>query len=95
MSYRVRYDKRFMRQLESLPGDVRAAARRLVHSLTDNPRPSDAKELQGHPQHYRVWLPRECRLVYTVLDEEAQVDLLYVGPKHPDLYEKLGLGRVK
>jgi mRNA-degrading endonuclease RelE of RelBE toxin-antitoxin system len=95
MTYRVRYDKRFMRQLEALPGDVRAVARRLVHSLTDNPRPSRAKELEGHSNHYRIWLPRDCRLVYGVLDEENLVDLLYVGPKHPDLYEKLGLGRVK
>jgi mRNA-degrading endonuclease RelE of RelBE toxin-antitoxin system len=94
MSYRLRYDRRFLRQLDSMPGDVRAATRRLVRSLPDNPRPSRAKELEGHPGHYRLWLPRNCRLVYAVLDEERLVDLLYVGPKHPDLYEKLGLGRV-
>jgi hypothetical protein len=33
------------------------------------------------------------RLVWQVLDEEFIVDLLYVGPKLPDLYERLGLGR--
>jgi mRNA-degrading endonuclease RelE of RelBE toxin-antitoxin system len=95
MSYWLRYDKQFMQQLESLPGDVRAVARRLVHSLTDNPRPTGAKELEGHADYYRLWLPRNCRLVYAVLDEEDLVDLLYVGPKHPDLYEKLGMGRVR
>jgi len=31
--------------------------------------------------------------VYEVREDEQIVDLLYVGPKSPDLYEKLELGR--
>jgi hypothetical protein len=46
-----------------------------------------------HPGYYRLWLPREHRLVWQVLDEEEIVDLLYVGPKSPDLYQRLGLER--
>jgi hypothetical protein len=30
-----------------------------------------------------------------VLEEEGVLDLVYVGPKSPDLYEKLRLGRQK
>ena len=93
MVYRLRYDRRFMRQLESLPGDVRSMARQQVKALTSNPRPSRAKELDEHPGYFRLWLPRDYRLVWQILEDETVVDLLYVGPKLPDLYEQLGLGR--
>ena len=93
MGYRLRYDRRFMRLLAALPGDVRSVARQRVKALADEPYPPQAKELDEHPGYYRLWLPRGCRLVYEVKDGEQIVDLLYVGPKSPDLYEKLGLGR--
>lgn len=91
--YRLRYDSRFIRQVKLLPGDVRAAARQIVRSLADDPRPASAKELEEHPGYYRMWLPRGHRLVWQVLDDESIVDLLYVGPKSPHLYERLGLER--
>jgi len=93
MDYRLRYDRHFIRLLEALPGDVRSVARRRVKALADEPFPSGAKELDEHPGTFRLWLPRGCRLVYEVREDEQIVDLLYVGPKSPDLYEKLGLGR--
>ena len=39
MSYRLRYDRRFLRQLESLPGDVRSVARQQIKILAETPRP--------------------------------------------------------
>jgi len=93
MDYRLRYDRHFIRLLEALPGDVRSVARRRVRHLASAPYPSGAKELDEHSGYYRLWLPRNCRLVYRVIEDELIVDLLYVGPKSPDLYEKLGLGR--
>ncbi|MCX7706611.1 MAG: type II toxin-antitoxin system RelE/ParE family toxin [Anaerolineae bacterium] len=82
-----------MLQLTALPGDVRSVARRTIAELAENPRPSRAKELDEHRGYYRLWLPRNYRLVWQVLDEEEIVDLLYVGPKSPDLYRRLGLQR--
>jgi mRNA-degrading endonuclease RelE of RelBE toxin-antitoxin system len=93
MAYRLRYDRGFMQQLTALPGDVRSIARRTAMELAENPRPARAKELAEHPGYYRLWLPRDHRLVWQVLDEEEIVDLLYVGPKRPDLYRRLGLDR--
>jgi mRNA-degrading endonuclease RelE of RelBE toxin-antitoxin system len=93
MTYKLRYDRRFQRSLELLPGDVRSVARKLIAQLADNPRPSPAKELEGHPNFYRLWLPRHHRLVWHVLDEEGVVNLLYIGLKFDNLYERLGLGR--
>jgi len=93
MAYRLRYDRGFMQQLMALPGDVRSIARRTVTTLAETPRPARAKELDEHPGYYRLWLPREHRLVWQVLDEDQIVDLLYVGLKLPDLYQRLGLER--
>jgi len=93
MLYRLRYDRRFMRQLEALPGDVRSVARQQVQALASNPRPTRAKELGKHTGYFRLWLPRNYRLVWLILEDEQVIDLLYVGPKLPDLYERLGLGR--
>lgn len=93
MSYRLRYNAEFMRQLERLPGDVRSIAQRTIKDLTAVPRPRQAKELEQHPTYFRLWLPRAHRLVYQINEDEQLVHLLYVGPKLPDLYERLGVGR--
>ena len=93
MIYRLRYGQQFQRQLKSLPGHVRSAARRLLESLTAEPRPPQAKELDNHPNHYRIWLLGDHRLVYQVMEEQQIIYLLYIGPKIPDLYARLGLGR--
>jgi len=61
------------------------AARQMIADLTHNPRPNQAKELDGHAGFYRLWLPRDHRLVWSVLEDEQIVDLLDVGPKAPDL----------
>lgn len=93
MSYRLRFDKQFMRRLETLPGDIRSLARKQIQALAQSPRPAQTKELDDHPTFYRLRLPRHHRLVYQVLDEEQIIDLLYIGLKSADLYDTLGLGR--
>jgi mRNA-degrading endonuclease RelE of RelBE toxin-antitoxin system len=95
MSYRLRYDRDLLRQIQALPGDLRGVARRMIGALAQNPYPPAAKELDEHPGYYRLWLPRNHRLVYTVLADEQVVDILYLGPKPPDLYTRLGLSRQK
>lgn len=93
MTYRLWYNRRFSRMLDALPGDVRAQARRAIQELIDQPRPESAKELDEHPGYWRMWLPRNHRPIWRILEEEQLVNLLYVGPKPPDLYEPLGLGK--
>jgi hypothetical protein len=44
--------------------------------------------------HFRLWLPRDIRLVWAVLEDEQVVDLLYVGPESSDLYRRMGLDRL-
>ena len=93
MSYRLQFSKHFVKSLENLPGDLRAVTRAQIRNLADDPRPTGAKELDGHPGYYRLWLPRHHRLVYKISDEDQIILLLYIGPKTNDLYDDLGLGR--
>lgn len=94
MTYRLRYDRRFMRLLNALPGDIRSMARRSIKELTVQPRPARAKELEDHPGYWRMWLPRDYRLVWEILEDEKIIELLYIGPKSVDLYNRLGLGKI-
>ena len=93
MAYRLRYDRRFLRLLDALPGDLRSVTRKAIKDLTVQPRPDRAKELEDHPGYWRMWLPRNYRLVWELSETEKIIELLYVGPKSRDLYEQLGLGR--
>ena len=93
MSYDVRFSKQIQRQIGRLPGNVRSLARRRILDLRTQPRPTDAKELEGHPSFFRIWLDVDFRLVWQVDDDLRLVDIFYVGPKSDDLYAELGLGR--
>ena len=57
MADRLRYDRRFKRSLQALPGDIRGLARSMIAQLAEDPHPSQAKELDDHPTYYRLWLP--------------------------------------
>lgn len=93
MSYSVRFSKQVQREIARLPGHVRNQAKQRILELRSLPRPSDAKELDGHPGFYRVWLDDDFRLVWHVADDVRIVDIYYVGPKSDDLYRRLGLQR--
>ena len=93
MTYSVRRSKQIQRQIARLPGNVRNVAKHRILALRSEPRPADAKELDGHPGYFRLWLDSDFRLVWEVDDDSRVVDIYYVGPKSPGLYEQLGLGR--
>ncbi len=93
MSYQIRLSKAIRNQLQNLPGHIRPIARERLLSLAEQPCPTGAKELSGHPSHYRLWIGGRFRLVWQIIEGEKIVDVLYIGPKTTDLYERLGLGR--
>lgn len=93
MMYYVRLSKTIHRQLRNLPGNIRSVANQKILALAQTPYLPDAKELEEHPSYFPIWLNADFRLVWQVIEEEQVVDVLYVGPKLPDLYERLGLGR--
>jgi mRNA-degrading endonuclease RelE of RelBE toxin-antitoxin system len=93
MAYRIAFSREVRRQIGDLPGHIKTLAKQEIAGLSDNPRPPHGKELTGHPAYFRLWLGRDYRLVWHVLDDEQMVEIEYVGHKTPDLYERLGLAR--
>lgn len=93
MAYRIAFSREVRRQLGSLPGHIKAIAKKEIAALSNNPRPSHGKELANHPGHFRLWLGRDYRLVWLVLDDEHLVEIEYVGIKTPHLYQQLELAR--
>ncbi|MFN8491228.1 MAG: type II toxin-antitoxin system RelE/ParE family toxin [Caldilineaceae bacterium] len=91
MRYRVKLSKAIQRQMQALPGHIRPLARQQILGLAEDPRPQGAKELDGHPDYYRIWVGGRFRVVWQIVEDEQLVDILYVGPKLPNLYEQLGL----
>ena len=93
MPYKIAYSKAVRQQLASLPGHVKAIARQRIAALSDDPRPPKSRELTAHPGFYRLWIGSDYRLVRRVVDDDQIVEVEYIGPKPPDLYDRLGLGR--
>ncbi|MCL5995755.1 MAG: hypothetical protein M1546_06825 [Chloroflexi bacterium] len=93
MSYRIVLTRDIQKQFKELPGHVKPIARQAIAGLIDNPRPSRAKELLGHPQHFRLHIAGKYRLVWLVKEEEQLIEIEYLGPKTPDLYDLLNLAR--
>jgi len=93
MAYEIVFNKAIRNQIRRLPGYVKAIAKQRVALLSDDPRPPKSRELTGHPDYYRMWLDAKYRLVWHIFDDDGVVEIEYVGPKTPELYEHLGLGR--
>jgi len=95
MGYEIRFSRLVREQLRRLPGHIKTVARNQIASLSENPAPPESKELSGHPGYRRLWIGSSHPLVWQVLDEERAVEIHYIGPKYPDLYEFLSLKRPK
>jgi mRNA-degrading endonuclease RelE of RelBE toxin-antitoxin system len=93
MPYQLVLTGDIKRQIGDLPGHIKAMARQQIAVLITDPHPPRSKELGGHAGHYRLWLGPKYRLVWLVREDEQIIEVEYVGPKSPDLYEKLGLDR--
>lgn len=93
MGYRIIITGDIKRQLKALPGHVKPIARERIAALSADPHPPRSKELAGHPGHYRLHIATHYRLAWLVDDADQAVEIEYVGPKTPELYDTLGLAR--
>jgi mRNA-degrading endonuclease RelE of RelBE toxin-antitoxin system len=89
VSYRVDVPPPVRKEIERLPGHVRAQVRQLIRELRDDPRPPRAKELRDKPNVYRIWLATKWRVAYRVDDDSQHVLLLRVRLKEFMDYEGL------
>ena len=69
-----------LRQINALAGNYRQRIRRLIAQLSQNPRPTNAKELRNFEGRYRVRVDNYC-IVYRVKDDILLIEVLKVGEK--------------
>ena len=93
MPCRILITQDIKKQIGDLPGNVRTIARQAIANLANNPRPSQSKELAGHPEHYRMHISTKYRLVWRVSENENLIEVEYIGVKSPNIYKSLGLER--
>jgi len=93
MPYRILITQDIKKQIGDLPGNMRTIARQAIANLANNPRPSQSKELAGHPEHYRMHISNKYRLVSRVFENENLIEVEYIGVESPGLYKSLGLDR--
>jgi mRNA-degrading endonuclease RelE of RelBE toxin-antitoxin system len=56
MKYRVEISPEAHKEIKALSGYVRSPALEAIASLSENPRPTRAKELRGKEGVFRIWL---------------------------------------
>ncbi len=79
------------REIKTLPGNMRQRVSHAIDALANNPYPAQSKQLslpEPEPKVYRLRLDR-WRIVYTVSEREATVDVLAVRKRPP--YDYTGL----
>ncbi len=89
MSYRLKSKPEIQKELKRLPSYVRAQAIAAIDALANTPRPSGAKELEGKPSVYRVWLAGRWRIVYQIDDATSTVTILRVRRKEDIDYDSI------
>lgn len=85
MLYRIRMPRRVQKQLDDLPQAIFDRVDERIASLTDEPRPSGVRKLQGSFSTYRVRVG-DYRIVYEVDDAAREVRLLTVANRK-DVYQ--------
>ena len=58
-----------------------------MEALAENPRPSGAEPIKGHPGHYRVRVG-DYRVVYGV-DDEARIVTVVIVAHRRDVYDRM------
>lgn len=89
MLYQLRFTKEAQQQLARLPGNVRQRVRRLIATLTYNPRPPEAKRMEDDlADYYRIRL-ENYRLIYTIDDDVVLVEVIRIMKRPPKTYDDL------
>jgi mRNA-degrading endonuclease RelE of RelBE toxin-antitoxin system len=89
VNYQVEVPPPVRKEIEGLPGYVRAQTRQLIRELKENPKPPRAKELRDKPNVYRIWLATKWRIAYRVEEDPKRVVILRVRLKELIDHESL------
>lgn len=87
MTYKLKFDKRALKEWEKLGYPVKAQFKKKLEERLENPRVPSAK-LSGHADRYKIKLRSAgYRLVYQVFDDEIVVSVIAIGKReNSDVY---------
>lgn len=86
-NYVIKYNKRYLKDLENIPKKDRNHIIDKILELQENPRPDGYKKLQGplNPPLYRIQIG-DYRVVYTIQDDVLLILIIAVGHRK-DIYQ--------
>jgi mRNA interferase RelE/StbE len=88
MPYQIEVSESALKELSSLPKNVRQRAISAISGLADEPRPHTSKKLKVPGQRYSTRVGRDYRIVYRIDDAEQKVTVLRVRHRK-DAYQGL------
>ena len=86
MAYEVVVQPSAARELRKLPQEIRKRIGRKIDALSNDPRPADAKVLQGSEGFLRVRVG-DYRIVYTIREKTLIVMIVRIGHRR-EIYRK-------
>lgn len=89
--YRVFVTPAAVKEIKALPGNMRQRIRRAISELQTEPRPTNSKELSQEltPLEARRQRVENWRIIYTVSEDEATIDVLGIRKRPPYDYADL------
>lgn len=85
--YKIKYDKRFIKELEKIPSNIREKLKLAIEGLKDTPRPSGCIKLTGYKNLYRIRVG-DYRVGYEIHDQLVVIVLVTVAHRR-DIYKNL------
>jgi len=89
--YKVYVTPDALREIKSLPGNIRQRVKRAIDAFAENPCPSAGKALKLSDVDYDLWRLRldKWRIVYAITEVDNTVDVLAVRKRPPYDYGDL------
>lgn len=85
--YTLKYDKRFIKDLEKIPVQLRLKIKQEIEDLAINPRPHGHIKISGSSNLYRIRIG-DYRVCYEIHDGILIIVLVIVGHRR-EVYDKL------
>lgn len=88
MAYRIELTSKALRQIGELPETVKKRVGRWLELLSEDPRRSPSRQLEGYPDLRRVHASKDYVIIYSILNDRLVVLVVRVAHRG-DVYRRL------
>ena len=81
MNYTVEIPEKVEKQINRLPLQTVKKVLSAIDNLRQNPRPRGCRKYRGHQNLWRIWVGRDYRVYYEILDQPKRVVIVAVTTK--------------